>query len=99
MTYVMKVRGLCKEYGKGEARVRALGGVDLEVRVGETLTVTGPSGCGKSTLLYLLGCLDRPTAGEVWIEERRVDLMSERCDGESAEVRGRLRIPVLSPPR
>ena len=79
MTYVMKVRGLCKEYGKGEARVRALGGVDLEVRVGETLTVTGPSGCGKSTLLYLLGCLDRPTAGEVWIEERRVDLMSERA--------------------
>jgi putative ABC transport system ATP-binding protein len=78
MTSVIKVRGLYKVYGKGEARVQALGGVDLDVRAGETVAVTGPSGCGKSTLLHLLGCLDRPSAGEVWIDERRVDQMSER---------------------
>jgi putative ABC transport system ATP-binding protein len=58
--------------------VRAVDGVDLAVGSGETVAVMGPSGCGKSTLLHLLGGLDRPSAGEVWLAGRRIDRMGER---------------------
>jgi ABC-type lipoprotein export system ATPase subunit len=77
-TYVLRTRGLRKEYGKNGGLVRAVNGVDLEVTAGETVAVMGPSGCGKSTLLYLLGGLDRPTAGEIWLGGQRLDQMSER---------------------
>jgi putative ABC transport system ATP-binding protein len=78
-TDVVCVRGLCKEYGSGEGLVRAVDHVDLEVAQGETLAIMGPSGCGKSTLLQLLGGLDRPTAGELWLNGRRTDRFSERA--------------------
>jgi putative ABC transport system ATP-binding protein len=71
-------RGLRKDYGKGEGLVRAVDGVDLEIERGETVAVMGPSGCGKSTLLQLLGGLDRPTSGELWLNGRRIDHLSER---------------------
>jgi putative ABC transport system ATP-binding protein len=74
----LRTRGLCKSYGRDEGLVRAVDEIDLEVAVGETVAVMGPSGCGKSTLLHLLGGLDRPTGGEVWIDGRRVDNLSER---------------------
>ena len=73
---------LRKEYGRGEAFVRAVDDVDLEVVNGETLAVMGPSGCGKSTLLHLLGGLDRPTSGELWVGKRRIDQLSERALAE-----------------
>jgi putative ABC transport system ATP-binding protein len=73
MTAVLDVRGLRKVHGSGEAEVVALDGVDLELGHGEFLAVTGPSGCGKSTLLNLLGGLDRPTAGEIYLHGERVD--------------------------
>jgi ABC-type lipoprotein export system ATPase subunit len=76
---VLRAHGLEKEYGQGAGLVRALDGVDLEVASGETLAVMGPSGCGKSTLLHLLGGLERPSAGEVWLEGRRVDRLSEKA--------------------
>jgi ABC-type lipoprotein export system ATPase subunit len=76
---VLRANELEKEYGQGEGRVRALASVALEVASGETLAVMGPSGCGKSTLLHLLGGLERPSAGEVWLEGRRIDLLSEKA--------------------
>jgi putative ABC transport system ATP-binding protein len=57
--------------------VRAVDGVDLEVEAGETVSVMGPSGCGKSTLLHLLGGLEHPDAGEILLDGRRVDRLSE----------------------
>ena len=74
-----RARGLRKEYGRGEGLVRAVDEVDLEVATGEALAVMGPSGCGKSTLLHLLGGLDRPSAGELWLAGRRIDRLSERA--------------------
>jgi putative ABC transport system ATP-binding protein len=76
---LLQVCGLRKDYGKGEGLVRAVDGLDLEVARGEAVAVTGPSGCGKSTLLHLLGGLDRPSAGELWLNGRRIDRLSERA--------------------
>ncbi len=75
---LVRARGLCKVYGSGEGLVRAVDEVDLGVARGESLAIMGPSGCGKSTLLHLLGGLDRPTAGELWLGDRRCDRLSER---------------------
>jgi ABC-type lipoprotein export system ATPase subunit len=75
---MVRARGLRKQYGKDATLVRAVDGVDLDVAPGETVAVMGPSGCGKSTLLHLLGGLDRPSAGQLWLAGRRIDQMSER---------------------
>jgi putative ABC transport system ATP-binding protein len=75
---LLRTQGLRKEYGKDEGLVRAVDRVDLEVPRGETLAIMGPSGCGKSTLLHLLGGLDRPTGGELWLDGNRIDRLSER---------------------
>jgi putative ABC transport system ATP-binding protein len=65
-----RVRGLTKVYGTGAGEVRALRGVDFDVRKGETLVLLGPSGSGKSTLLNILGGLDRATDGSVVFHDR-----------------------------
>ncbi|GAA3104971.1 MULTISPECIES: ABC transporter ATP-binding protein [Nonomuraea] len=75
----VQTRGLVKTHGQGQSRVRAVDEVDLEVPEGQSLAVMGPSGCGKSTLLHLLGGLERPTEGEVWVDGRRIDTLSERA--------------------
>jgi putative ABC transport system ATP-binding protein len=79
---LVRAKGLCKQYGSGGSLIRAVDGIDLEVLRGESLAVMGPSGCGKSTLLHLLGGLDRPSAGEVWLNEHRLDKSSERALAE-----------------
>ncbi|MFG1946212.1 ABC transporter ATP-binding protein [Nonomuraea sp. NPDC048826] len=76
---VLRASGLSKHYGKGEGLVRAVDGVDLEIGAGETVAIMGPSGCGKSTLLHLLGGLDRPSAGEVSLNGRRIDDIGEKA--------------------
>jgi len=78
-THVLRARAVHKDYGKDEGLVRAVDGVDLDVAEGETLAVMGPSGCGKSTLLHLLGGLDRPSRGELWLTGQRLDQMGEKA--------------------
>ena len=60
---VIRLRGIRRTYGQGDAVVHALDGIDLDVQEGEFVSLMGPSGSGKSTALNVLGCLDRPTAG------------------------------------
>jgi len=62
------VRGLCKEFCSAAESLRVLDGVELEMSTGEDISIVGPSGCGKSTLLYILGTLDKPTAGEIALD-------------------------------
>ena len=76
---VLRTRSLKKVYGTGEARVRALDGVDLDVEQGEFVAVVGTSGSGKSTLLHMLGGLDRPTAGTVEVEGRNIFALSDEA--------------------
>ena len=69
---ILSAQGLTKRYGEGEAKVDALKGVDLNVAKGAFVSVVGTSGSGKSTLLHLLGGLDRPTSGKVFIDGKDV---------------------------
>jgi lipoprotein-releasing system ATP-binding protein len=87
MNALLEARGLRKVYAGGDGRpLEVLRGVDLEVHRGEFVAIVGTSGAGKSTLLHLLGALDRPTAGDVWLEgSRYADLGPEG----TAELRNR----------
>jgi putative ABC transport system ATP-binding protein len=74
---IIEATGLTRTYSANGVPVRAVDGVDLAVHAGDTVSVMGPSGCGKSTLLHLLGGLERPDAGEIVLDGRRVDRLSE----------------------
>jgi putative ABC transport system ATP-binding protein len=77
MAPVLVAKNLAKTYETGGAKVLGLRGVDISIERGEFVAIMGPSGCGKSTLLNLLAGLDRPTAGEVWLDGERIDGLSE----------------------
>ena len=77
MSTVIAVRNLVKTYVVGEVEVKALRGVNLEVRQGEFLAVTGPSGSGKSTFMHIIGCLDRPSSGQYVLDGQDVSTMSK----------------------
>jgi putative ABC transport system ATP-binding protein len=67
--YILEAQELTKVYGAGEVRVDALRGIDMRVEQGEFVAIMGPSGCGKSTLLQMLGGLETPSTGHVYIDE------------------------------
>ena len=75
---ILEVQNLCKTYGSGEAEVNALNQVSFSVRKGEFIAIIGESGSGKSTLLNIVGGLDNPTSGKVWIDGKDVFSMSEK---------------------
>lgn len=74
---ILKIENLTKVYGSGENEVRALDGVSFSVEKGEFLTIIRPSGSGKSTLLHILGGVDRPTSGKVWLDGQDVYAQNE----------------------
>ena len=74
---LLKIENLTKIYGSGENEVRALDGVSFSVEKGEFLAIIGPSGSGKSTLLHILGGVDRPTSGKVWLDGQDVYAQDE----------------------
>ena len=77
MMEILKIENLTKVYGSGENEVRALDGVSFSVEKGEFLAIIGPSGSGKSTLLHILGGVDRPTSGKVWLDGQDVYAQDE----------------------
>lgn len=74
---ILRVEHLSKIYGKGENEVRALDDVSFSVEKGQFVAIIGPSGSGKSTLLHILGGVDRPTAGKVFLEDQDVFAQNE----------------------
>jgi putative ABC transport system ATP-binding protein len=83
---VILTHKLSREYDMGSETVRALRGVDLQIRRNEYVAVMGPSGSGKSTLMNLIGCLDTPTAGEYWLNGQKV---SDLADDDLARIRNK----------
>ncbi len=73
---VIRTEGLAKTYRMGSTQVHALRGVNLRVDAGEFVALMGTSGSGKSTLMHLLGCLDTPTAGRYWLQDRDVSTLT-----------------------
>jgi putative ABC transport system ATP-binding protein len=81
---IIQTENLTRTYTVGHTTVNALSGVNFEVEMGEFVALMGPSGSGKSTMMHLLGCLDTPTAGRYFLEERDVSKLSK---DERARVR------------
>lgn len=78
MSIAVDIANVSKVYPLGKTSVQALRDIRLSINEGEFTTVAGPSGCGKSTLLNLIGCMDTPTTGEVYVEGRAISRLSDR---------------------
>ena len=78
---ILKSTGLTKTFDDGRLNLTVLNGVDIEVARGERIAIVGASGSGKSTLLHLMGGLDSPTAGEVWVAGEKISGLSDAARG------------------
>lgn len=76
MTPILETKDLCKFYGSGENLVKAVDHINLQIMQGEYAAIIGKSGSGKSTLLHLLGGLENPTSGEIWIDGQNIENFS-----------------------
>lgn len=83
---VIRLSRLVKDYSLGKIKVRALCGLDLSITKGEFVAIMGPSGSGKSTLMHIIGCLDRPTEGEYYLDEQLVSAVPK---SELAQIRNK----------
>lgn len=84
MKPLIELRNVWKEYENG--RVKALQGINLKIEKGESIAILGPSGSGKSTLMHIMGCLDKPTKGKVYLKGKDVSKFSS---DELAKIRGK----------
>lgn len=75
---ILRCEGLTKTYGSGQTLVKALDQVDLKIQKGQFVAIVGASGSGKSTLLHMLGGVDSPTSGKIWIEDTDIAGLSEK---------------------
>lgn len=82
---MIRLEGITKSYPMGKRELTVLGGINLHIEKGELVAIMGPSGSGKTTLLNLIGCLDKPTSGSYYLEDREVSRLSS---GELAKIRG-----------
>jgi len=81
---IFRLEDVCKDYVMTDVVTKAVCGINLKINKGEYVAIIGPSGSGKSTLMHIIGCLDTPTSGKVWIENMEVSKMK---DDELAKIR------------
>ena len=86
MSVIIKLKDVTKDYVIGESIVRAVKGVNLEIKRGEIIAIVGPSGSGKSTLMNLIGALDLATKGAIYLDKKNIEHLSE---SELAKIRGK----------
>ncbi|HIE33827.1 MAG TPA: ABC transporter ATP-binding protein, partial [Candidatus Altiarchaeales archaeon] len=84
---IIELRNVWKVYHMGDVEVPALRGMNLKIFSKEFVTIMGPSGSGKSTLMNMVGCLDVPTRGEIFLEGKNI---SELSESDLAQIRGRI---------
>src|SRR3989344_9220158 len=83
---IIKLEKVHKEYLMGDSRIKALDGVDTIVKKGDFIAIVGPSGSGKSTMMNMVGALDIPTLGKIFLDEKNIASLGE---SELAQIRGK----------
>jgi putative ABC transport system ATP-binding protein len=86
MKSIIKLEGVWKTYTMGDVKVHALRGLDLDIKEGEFISIQGPSGSGKSTAMNMVGCLDKPSKGKIFLDGKDISKMDE---SELAQIRGK----------